>query len=366
MNNTYTVISYNNYEVKLMVFLMRDKKPYLIFEEFIEKININSFTSDLEKDKLAAQVSDAFDRSIKVSKARDKNVYLVFDAHNYFYDSKTFNFDFTDEHVVTMSDVQKVFKHSMTSENVKSGFIPIHFQINKFFNQDNKAIPNPIGSSVTKLGVTGELVFSDSNTFYNVKDIIETYDIKVIDSIVGGYLLNDVINLDDNHGLMEISTDRINFAVNTDGENKQFSVEMGFRKILESVYEKLIESHNYEDSEGAVRFLMEYFPIKEYDSEFYVVGDIKLNDLIAVFNHVIIDYFNYIFEQLNKQNINCTMFNVILHDYVSHDFVCLLNKNLSITFVEYKNADYKNVDFANLKAYLAASAFYEKNIQVYE
>jgi hypothetical protein len=345
---------------------MRERKPYLIFEEFVDKVNINQFTSDLEKDKLAGQISEAIDNSISVSKNYEKKVYLVFDAHNYFYDGKVINFDFGENHQIDKADLKKIFSHSMVTESVKQGFMPINFQINKYLIDEAHTVTNPLGTIAEKLAVTGELVFSDSNTYYNLKSIVEIYDIKVIDAHIGGYLLNKDLELENGHGLMEISTERINFAVNDDYEYKQFSVEMGFRKILESVYEKLCEVYPKDDSEKAVRFLMEYFPLKQYETDGYVVGDIMLNDLISVFDHIIIDYFNYIFEQLKKQNICCEVYTVLLHDYIGVDFVELLNDNIEIKFVEYQNLTYKNVAPDNVKAFIAVKKFEEKSILIEE
>ena len=104
--------------------------------------------------------------------------------------------------------------------------------LNSFEINGGRHVPSPLGMSVNKLVAQGEMVYADYTTTNTIRSIVSHYDINILDTYVGGYLLSTASAILENQGLMEVSTERINFAVNIEGEVKQFSIDFGFRKHL--------------------------------------------------------------------------------------------------------------------------------------
>ena len=90
-NNVCTIVSYNNYEIKVLAFLINQGKSYVTFDEHVDKVDVTKLTSDFDKDALSAKINNAIERAMKVTKQANKEVYLVFDAKEFFYETKSLN-----------------------------------------------------------------------------------------------------------------------------------------------------------------------------------------------------------------------------------------------------------------------------------
>lgn len=356
-DNLYTIFSYNNYELKIMVFSNSGKKSFLLFEEIIEKVNLNEITSDLTKDKISIKIKEVLVKATQITKKPIKQVYLVYDPDSYHYTSRSFVFDFPEEYILGEKDLTKMYSHIMNSEVARDESRVVNFNIKSLQDQDGRKIDNPIGMKLEKLKISGELVYSDSKTYYSLVSLIQTSEVKIIDARVGAYLLKEKIQLADHEGIMEVGTEKINFIVNQNDVIKQFSINWGFRKMLESMYEALRQNHSAEASEEAVRFLMEYFPLEEYKTDITLIEDLKLDSLIRRFQSVLVEYFTYIFEELEKQKITVDYFNVLVHEYNEPELIAMLDETLSVKLNRLIINEYKHVSSEDVKAYLAVDSF---------
>lgn len=356
-NNVYTIISYNNYELKLLVCGFYFDRVFILFEKVVEKVDINNLNSDLKKDKLSVALNEIYSEACKITKNDDKKVYLVYDPEMYYYNSKNLVYEYPETHVVKRSDLDKVYDIAMHEQKAQEGFVSVDFNIKKIAIDNKKEVKNPLGMSVDKLEAYGEVIYSDAKTFYNLMEVVESYGLKVQSKMLGGYLLKEVDSISNNQGIMEIGTQKINFVVKINNEIKQFSLNLGMQQIFETVYQKLTNKYSNEESEQTTRFLMDYFVLYPYASESKINQNIDLNEAVECFKTVIIEKFNFVFSEIAKKEIICESYQLIVHEYPDSELLKLLNENLSIKFESFIINDLKHIQTGNIKAVLAIKQF---------
>ncbi len=358
----YTVFSYNNYEIKIMVYAVEESKSFLLFERLIDKVNLNTITSDLQKDKIALNVKEVLEQTKQITGKTANELYLVFDPEQYYYTRKSYTFDFPKGHTIERKDMKKIYDHILNDEVARNNYRVINFNIKSLVKNGEKEVKKPVGEVVDKLTVTGEIIYADSETYYNLINLIQGSEFRVIESRIGGYVLKENTELAVGQGIMEIGTEKISFVVNQDENIKQFSIKWGFRKIFESVYESLQNTYSPELSEQAVVFLMRYFPLKEYKYDTELSEGITVNEVIRRFVATIVDYFTYIFEELKQQRINVNEYKVLVHEYAEDEVIELLNETLKPVIEKIQTSDKNAIENNdNLKVKLAINSFEKIN-----
>ncbi len=358
----YTVFSYNNYEIKIMVYTVEEGKPFLLFDRLIDKVNLNEITSDLQKDKISLKVKEVLEQTKQITGKSANELYLVFDPESYYYTRKSYTFDFPENHTIERRDMKKMYDHILNDEVAKNGYRVINFNMKKLVKDLEKEVKKPVGMTMDKLTITGEVIFADSETYYNLITLIQGSEFRVIETRIGGYILKEEIELQPAQGLMEIGTEKISFIVNQDDNIKQFNIKWGFRKIFESVYESLQEQYGADASEEAVVFLMRYFPLKKYKYDAELVEGIYINEIINRFTTILIDYFTYIFEELKRQNLNINEFKVQVHEFAEEEIISLLDEALKPTISKIQIAEKGVIEKGdNLKVKLSIVSFEQFN-----
>ena len=341
-NNIHGILCYNDYEFKLLVFSSFDDKPFLMYERIIDKIKINDLTSDLEKDKLSTKIKDVIEEANKQLSINLTKIDICYDPDKYYYSSKAFTFDFEQSHRVTRADIKKVYVHAKTNEQSVTGFVVTDFSISSYRVNDEKYVANPIGMDVNKLQVYGEMIFVDSKTYYNLVSIVSAYEIEVGRIIVGTYMLKKNSIIEDKTAILDIGTERINFVVNKNEDIKQFSIAVGMKKLYEELYKELTAKFEVGESEDAVRFMMNYFTLFDIP-DYMVTENISQTQLASMFRVIVVNYFQYIVNELKSQDIHLSKAYVLLNDYYDVEFISLLNENTTIEFVRY-NSDFKGIE----------------------
>ncbi len=358
----YTIFSYNNYEIKIMVYAVEENKPYLLFDRLIDKINLNEITSDLQKDKISLKVKEVLEQTKQITGKTANELYLVFDPELYYYTRKSYTFDFPEDYTIDRKDMKKMYDHILNDEVAKNGYRVVNFNVKSLIMDNKKSIKKPVGMSMEKLTIAGEVVFADSETYYNLISLIQGSEFRVIESRVGGYVLKEKMDLEPGQGIMEVGTEKISFVVNQQESIKQFSIKWGFRKIFESVYESLQSQYSPEASEQAVVFLMRYFPLKTYKYDVELVENIYVNDLITRFTSIIVEYFTYIFEELKDKKLEINDFKVLVHEYAEDEVINLLNETVKPSVSKVHMSDKGVIEKGdNIKVKLAIKNFDEIN-----
>ncbi len=362
MDNLYTVISYVNYELKVLVYnafiretdsRIIEKRPLLIYEEVITKKDLKDLKTDAERESVAKKLQKYINNAKKITKQdpnKKMNVYVVFDPVSTYNLDKSYTFDFGQEHIVTQADLTKAMNLAMYDETPHEGYKIVNFIPHETKVNDVKIVKNALGLEVDTLNISGEILLADASSYYSITSILSYIDVDVVGLFVGENLIKNMYPIDNNSGLIEIGTRSINFTFNIDHSIKQTTLSVGFEKILNDFYSQLLDTYSPEESEKAVRFIMDYFPLKEYRSNLYVFSEVALNDIIKKFSELVVAYFKHIFNQLAGQGIELEEYVLLLHDYPQNEFVSLLNNNLSINLKnpqEFKN----NVAIANIKSY---------------
>ncbi len=332
MDNLYVVASYVNFDLKIMVYNVFDKKPLLLYEESILKMDILNINNDIEKDRICAKMQRAIDNAKKIIKNPNPKLYVVFDPKDYYYVQKSFTFDFGSQHVVTESDLTKAMNMSMYDEVAEEGYKIVNFLPTNTIVDGKKEVKNVVGHEVSSLTITGEVLMSDTPTYYALISLLSGVDIELASMFIGNNLVKNQMEIEPGCGFLEVGTRTMDFTFNMDGEIKQTTLAVGFEQILNDLYASLLDDFDSKSSEDAVRFIMHYFPLNEYDTSLNVIDDIELNSLISKFNTLIVNYFKHIFNELKKQKISIDNFNIILHEYPLDEFITLLNENIDIQF----------------------------------
>lgn len=352
MKSSYGIILYSNYEIKFLIYKIYKEKYFLQYEKLIDKIDLSAIINDFERDKLGKKLKNEVENGKKFVKDHDLKIFAIFDSPEYYHSEKIYTFEYENIHIVSELDIQKIITHAMSEEKVEEGYKAIGFNINQYVVDNVKTVNNLIGMEVNSITVIGDIVVSDSNSYYDFINLIVANEIAIIDLYIGGYLLQTGLSLDVNSGFMEIGTDVINFIFNDNNSIKQTTVKVGFKKLLEDMYVLLLEKYPPETSEDIVRFLMEYFPLKKYPLNATIFNDVRINDVIEEFKSLIINYFNYIIAEMIKQGINCETMYVLLQEYPQEEFIEILNETENqIYFTSIKLLETKNIKKENLKAH---------------
>ncbi len=355
-NNVYTVFSYNNYELKIKVYVKEAEKVFVLMEELIDKIDLNKLTSDLQKDKVALTIKEKLEKTKQLNPSKD--IYLVFDPEKYYYNRKSGTFDFPENHIVTRDDMLTIYNYILNDEVAQNGYRVVNFNVSEMFKNGDKAIAKPIGSQMDKLVVNGELVFADSQTFYNLSNLIQGSGYRLVESRIGAYLLKNKADLQNQQGIIEIGTEKISFVVNHQGDIKKFSIQWGFKKMFETLYESLVEQHGAETSEKAVFFVMDHFPLVEYKYDTIFADGLTVNNIIKRFRAILKEYFTYIYDELRRQKIEIKQFYVLIQEYHSSELIELLEEVLPSEIAEASFGEtVAYEDNASIKERLAIESF---------
>ncbi len=359
-NNIYTIFSYNNFELKVKVYVEEANKTFVLMEELIDKVNLNEITSDLQKDKVSLRIKDVLTKAKQFTKDSDDKLYLVFDPENYYYSQESYTFEFPKDHEVASEDVQKIYNHVLNAEVAKNGYRVINFNLKELLKNGTEKINNPVGQKMDKLTVSGEIVFADAQTYYNLTSLIQMSGFKIQEVRIGGYLLKEEANLKAGQGIIELGTEKISFVINQNDKIKQFNINWGFKKIFETLFESLYEAYGADTSEKAVRFLMDYFPLKEYSYDVELYPGLTINTLIKEFRSILNDYFVYIYDELRKQKIIIEEFMVLVHEYNDEELILLLNETLvpKVARITYNDVNHHETISA-IKERLAAKSFHK-------
>lgn len=325
-NNVYTVFSYNNYELKIKVYAKEADKVFVLMDELIDKVNLNELTSDLQKDKVSLRIKETLEHTKQINPSKD--IYLVFDAENYYYNRKSGTFDFPSEHIVTRDDMLTIYNYILNEEVAKNGYRVVNFNVQSMFKNGDKKISKPIGSQMDKLVVNGEIVYADSTTYYNLNSLIQGTGYRLVEARVGSYLLKDRANLQAKEGIIEIGTEKISFVVNHQDNIKKFSINWGFKKMFETLFESLVDTFGTEISEKAVYFVMDHFPLIEYKYDVMFADGLSINMIIKRFRSILKEYFTYIYDELRRQQIEIEQFYVLIQEYNSVELIELLKEVL--------------------------------------
>ncbi len=372
MNNKYAVISYVNYELKVLVYNVYAKSeskyavaktPLLLYEKSLGKINFEELGNDIERGRIVASLSSYLDNAKKIVKAQNLDVVVVFDPERYHYTFKNFEIDFAQEHVITESDLTKVMNAAMYDKRAEEGFKIVNFIPHEIKVGGKKVVKNPLGIETTSLSVTGEVLSADTGSYYALTSVLSKLNVNITGYFIGSNIIKNNFNLQPDNGLIEVGVRSIDFTFNLGEQVKQTKLEIGFEDILNELYTELANHFPAEDSERAVRFIMQHFALKPYDTDLTVAGDIKLDDLIDYFRRLIAQYFKEIFDRLKTQNIEVNNYTVLLHDYPMGEFVELLNETLDQTFTEQNLLKKSDIDVGNIKQYYLVKMLATNDIQ---
>ncbi len=357
-NNVYTVFSYNNYELRIKVYAKEADKVFVLMEELIDKINLNEITSDLQKDKVSLSIKETLEKTKQLNPSKD--IYLVFDAENYYYNRKSGTFDFPENHIVTRDDMLTIYNYILNEEVAKNGFRVVNFNVSTMLKNGDKEISKPIGSQMDKLVVNGEIVYADATTFYNLSNLIQGTGYRLVESRIGAYLLKNRADLQAKEGIIEIGTEKISFVVNHQENIKKFSINWGFKKMFETLYESFVEQYGPEISEHAVYFVMDHFPLVEYKYDTEFAQNLTINTVIKRFRAILKEYFTYLYDELRRQKIVIDQFYVLIQEYNSIELIELLKEVLP---AEISPADFQETvsyeSYASIKDRLAIESFSE-------
>ncbi len=359
-NNIYTIFSYNNFELKVKVYVEEANKTFVLMEELIDKVNINEITSDLQKDKVSLRIKDVLIKTKQFTDDSNDKLYLVFDPENYYYNQESYTFEFPEDHEVTKEDMQKIYSHVSNAEVAKNGYRVVNFNLKEMLKNGTEKINNAIGQKMNKITINGEIVFADAETYYNLTALVQSSGFKIEEVRIGGYLLKEEANLKAGQGIMEIGTEKISFVINQDDKIQQFSIKWGFRKIYETLFESLYQTYGAETSEKAVRFLMDYFPLNEYQFDVELYPDLTINTLIREFKDILNDYFVYIYDELKKQKIVVEEFKILIHEYNDEELIVLLDEMLvpKVARITYNDVNHHETISA-IKERVAVKSFHK-------
>ncbi len=348
MKNTYCIISYVNYELKLMVYNTFENKPYLLFEELIVKEDLLQLKSDFERDKITNKLKQAVRNAPKINSENKVQVYLLFDPKEHYLIDKNFTFEYDETHTITNNDIMKATKHAMYEEIVKDGFKSLNFQI-KEMTVDGKSVNNPLGYSVKKFTIAGQVIISDAESYYTLMGLINDSSLEIIETYIGNNVIKNNINLKDKTGYIEVGTREMHFTFNNSGEYFQTTLDIGMENIMMDLFQKLMEELSSTQSEQAVRFIMQYMVIEEYKHDFEIIEGVSLNYIIRLLQDILIRNFQSIYMEFSNSGINMESMQMIIHEYPQEEIADLLSRTLDKEFVAPK--ELKVTIKENFKAY---------------
>ena len=350
--NINVTVAYINYELRVIVFSNYRNNINIIYDKKICKFDLLSLNNDIEKDKLKETMEQTLEEITKKFKITNKKIDVVIDCDNHVESKQIIIVEFEQKKAITKSDLATINGKALSKSVAKDGLMYAGYLIDGY-KIDGSSIVNPLGNIVhNKLEVYGVLKYININIYHLLKSLIEIADFKMNSINVGDVILKKTAKLTDNTGIIEICSRKTKFIINKDNEIKSFSTNIGLTNFFNNVYDQLIENHSPKDTEDAVRFLMKNFTFKKYDANFIVVGDITLNELINIFNNVVVNYFQYFEREFVNNKVNVGSYSILLNNYPARELVKLINLNLETKFDELIMDDFRNLDPIALKAAL--------------
>ena len=360
MNNYKIVISYLNFELRIMVFSMYDNNPEIIYEEKIYKGEITSISNDVDLDEIKKRLLKSYNEIEQNLKITKKNINLILDTTKNYISSQNIILNYESKHTIDLEDYKKIKELAFSKTIAKENLIYVDYFI-EGYKIDDSSINFPLGEVVhKKLEVMGDLVYVDKKLYETLENIIKINDYRIINTTLSDICLKKNIDLIDNSGLIEIGSKNTKFIIKKNNTLKTFYTNIGLTNFFNNVYDILLEKYeNKEEIEKAVRFLMQHFVFNPYENDYLVTENIYLNELVTIFQNVIINYFEYFDKELTKTNLNVNSFYILLNVFKSNEFIKLLQEKTNINCEMLIINDYRNLDVTEMKAALFIKMLYQ-------
>ena len=359
MNNYKIVISYLNFELRIMVFSIFENHPEIIYEEQIYKGELTNISNDVDLDEIKKRILNSYneiERNLKINK---KNINLLLDTTINHVSSQNIILNYENKHTICLEDYKKIKELAFSKTVAKEKLVYVDYFI-EGYKIDDSTIEFPLGEVVhKKLEVSGNLIYIDKQLYEILLNLIQIEGYKIINTTLSEICFKKNIELIDNSGLIEIGSKNTKFIIKKNNTLKTFYTKIGLTNFFDNAYDILLEKYGKKEAEEAVRFLMKHFVFNKYENDYLVTENIYINELVTIFQNVIVNYFEYFDKELTKTNLNVNSFYILLNVFKSNEFIKLLQEKTNINCEMLIINDYRNLDVTEMKAALFIKMLYQ-------
>lgn len=347
------VVSYLDYELRMMVFAKCNREINLVYDQKITNENIYKYDNDGLIDSLKQKINNVLNYLLEHFQGLNKKINIIVENEKMLRSSETkslrIQIPFNQKHVVEQEDLLKFDSEAYARVNQVDNRVYGGYCIESLY-LDSKQCHYPVGQvSKHNIEALGSAQFIDKHIYDMFVELFKDSGFEIKGFILGDYLLKRGLHWDNNNGIIEMNRKTTKFYMKHDDITKTISTPIGLVNLFNNVYDTLCETHNQKDSYAAVEFLKQHFTFKTIEDTYFVNNEITYNDATNVFRNVILNYFSYFKKELSKSGYNIDRFKLIVDGYDAKEMSSLLTTNQIINCEDVSLSTEKNSNDIKIK-----------------
>lgn len=327
---------YNNNTLFFFLVGEYQQKSFVLFEEKISKFTIDSLNKNSLLFEIKEEIQNIFTKIQKNFDIQNKNVELLISPDSFYFKGNDFRKEFEEITVINEEDVLRLKKYAINFEEPPKGYQVIDFLIKQYY-VDNKPKTSDkiIGTPALNLEINGDIIVSDKKTLLHLQDLFVSVDFKITNIHVADYFLSDKLK-EDGDVIISLESHYVKFMTLNNNNINAFTVKNGTITMLEKLYEILSQQYDTQKGEELTREIKKKWILKQYPYEYDIIEGVTINSIIETTSSIVFHFFDYIFKEVKKQNINMKKISVISEDINSKELACFLNNNFDYEILEFE------------------------------
>ncbi len=348
MKTIYPSIVYEGEILSVKIISIYDGIPYILKTRKVYDGDITQIQNDEIIKKTIKKIDNTFyyfedELNLKFSK-----IYVVIDSIDYYFNKREFGVEFSENREVEKKDLDLILRKAFRKSEEENDYSVVSFITDQII-LDDKEIASIVGHAGKKITLKGELVYIDEQTFNVIDNIVNQIKKTFSSYIVSSYSLKKVDSFKNNNAIVEFTTDKIKFLINSRETVQNFTMDLGFGHLFQKLYLNLVKENTATDSEKIVRYLQNNFILNNLKYDIQVTDKLSFNQIIAEFKIIAIEYMKGIFNQIYKKNIKLEKIYIMTENYSDQEWKIFLEENLDFKVEIFNIPRYNTIHKDDLK-----------------
>lgn len=341
---TTIVLSYQNYELSILVFGVSNKQLNLVYDKQIGAWDLLAIQDDMTIANIKSRVHQVLPSIKQKFPEVGNNIYVLVDGTKegvrgaLTAEARVMNItvNVPNKHAINMEDLKKIDKDAYSRSSAIEGKTYTGF-LTEGYQVGGREIKKPLDQIVvdnfkvigshhyvsTGLIQIFETIFKD--TPYNIRAIYDT-----------DYVFKKFLRIPQNAGIIEVGRKDTKFYVNNDRSIQTICTAIGLVNFFNNTFDNLAESYEQDLAQQAVFFLKQHFVFTQQREELMINEQISYNEATNIFKNVLVNYFEYFHKELRKGHYHINDFQLIVNGYDSQELAELLTQTLDLQVTPFK------------------------------
>lgn len=340
---TTLVLSYQNYELRLMVFACSGKKINLVYDQPVGAWDLLTITDDCSLNQIKTKINEQLKVVQNNFNSLNEHMYVLVDATKEGQQGALtaearlikITVNVPNRHEISVDDLAKLDKEAYARSNIIDGKTYTGF-LTEGYNINGRQVDRPLGViAVDSFEVIGSHHYVNSRLVEIFGQLIEQTPFRIKAIYDTDYVFKKQVRINDNSGIVEVGRKDTKFYVNNNHQIQTICTAIGLVNFFNNTFDTLSENNDCDLSKEAVFFLKQHFVFNQASEALKINEAISYNLATNTFRNVLINYFDYFHKELHKGRYPINDFQLIIHDYDATELSQLLSENTDLNITPF-------------------------------